>query len=100
LGRAPGGPILLQADDQRFDLKGQLIGVAVGPARSICQGLKTAIVVALEDLVAGLARDAELAGQWRHLLAVQEASNELQTLIHGFTRFPGHLALPAKGPIV
>lgn len=52
LGRSPSGLVLLQSNDQRFDLKGKLVGVAIRPARSICQGLEAAIVVALEDLVA------------------------------------------------
>jgi hypothetical protein len=52
------------------------------------------------DGLAGFAGDAELAAQPRHLLPVQQPGNKLQTLIHEFTRLPGHLALPAKGPIV
>ena len=61
---------------------------------------QTNLVVAREDLVAGLAGDPELSTQARHLLAVQPRGNELQSFVHGFTPFPGHLALPAKGPIV
>lgn len=34
------------------------------------------------------------------LLPVQQPGNELQSFVHGFTRLPGHSALPAKGPIV
>jgi hypothetical protein len=34
----------------------------------------------------------------RHLLPVQQPTNELHALIHGFTRLPGHFALPAEGP--
>lgn len=36
----------------------------------------------------------------RHLLPVKQPGDKLQPFIHGFTRLPGHLALPAKGPIV
>src|SRR5579872_6054800 len=55
-------------------------------------------VVACEDLVTGLAGDAELSAQRRHLLSIQQPGNELQSFVHGFTHLPGHLALPAKGP--
>ena len=100
LGCARGGLVLFQVEDQGLDLKGQPVGVGLGPARSICEGLEAAVVVAPEDLVAGLARDGELAAQRRHLFPVQDAGDELETLVHGFTRLPGHFALPAKGPIV
>lgn len=45
-------------------------------------------------------RDAELAAELRHGIAVQQAGNELQPFIHRVTLLPGHFALPAKGPIV
>jgi predicted N-formylglutamate amidohydrolase len=73
---------------------------AIGPPRAIREPVQADLVVVREDLVAGLTGDAEVAARHRHLLPVQQPSNELQTLIHGFTHLPGHLALPAKGPIV
>ena len=42
----------------------------------------------------------ENSGTGRHLFPVQDAGDELETLVHGFTRLPRHFALPAKGPIV
>src|SRR5262245_37680587 len=48
------------------------------------------------DLVAGFPRDPERPAQLRHLLPIQEAGNELKTLIHGLTRLPGHFASPQK----
>jgi len=97
---SPTRLVLLQAYDQRLDLDGQLVGVPVRPPRTIGQSLKTDIVVAIEDLVAGLARDVEVSADSGHLLAVQEPGNELKPFIHRFTHLPGHFALPAKGPIV
>jgi hypothetical protein len=61
LGRAPTRLVLLEAHDLRLDLEGELVGVAVGPARAIGEAVQADLVIAGEDLVAGLARDAELA---------------------------------------
>ena len=82
---APMGLVAFEADDQALDLVGQLVGVADGPAGAVGEGLEAAVVVAPEDLVAGLARDGELAAQRRHLFPVQDAGDELETLVHGFT---------------
>ena len=100
LWRAPARLILLQAHDPRLDLEGQLIGVAVGPARAVGEPCEANLVVAREDLVAGLAGDAELTAQHRHLLPVQQPSDELEPFIHVVTLLPGHFCSPAKGPIV
>jgi hypothetical protein len=96
LRRAPAWLVLLQARDQRLDLERQLIGVAIRPPRAVGQPFQADLVVAGEDLVAGLARDAELPAQRRHLLPVQRSGNKPQPFIHGPTRLPGHLALPQK----
>src|SRR4051794_40001475 len=74
-------------------------GRRIGP-RSPVQPFQTAIIVAMEDLVAGLARDTEPTAQSRHLLSVQQPGNEFQPFIHLVTLLPGHFALLAKGPIV
>ena len=57
----PMGFLALGRDDQALDLLRQLVGVANRPTRTIGQGLQTVFLVALEDLVAGLARNAERA---------------------------------------
>src|SRR5690349_6591856 len=80
LRRSPSRPVLLETHDQCLDLNGELVGVTVRSARSIRQRLQAAVIVAPKNLVAGLAGDAELSAQPRHLLAVQHAGNELQTL--------------------
>lgn len=95
LGCTPARFVLLEAHDLRLDLEGQLIGVAIGPARPVSQPLKTNLI-AREDFVAGLARDAELPAQARHLLPVQEPGDEFEPLIHRVTLLPGHFCSPAK----
>jgi len=100
LRRSPIWLVLLQPHDQRLDLKRELIGMSVRPPRAVGQPFQSAAIIAVEDLVAGLARDVEIPADRSHLLAVQQPGDELQPFIHGFTLLPGHFALPAKGPIV
>src|SRR6266540_582215 len=97
---APAGPFPLELHDQLLDLKGQLVRLPVGPATAIGQSFKPAILVALEDLVAGLARDIELAAQRRHLLAFQQSRYESKSLIHLVTLLPGHFALPQSAEVL
>ena len=46
--------LLLERHDQAFDLKRQLARLPVGPARAVGQLLQPDLLVALENLVAGL----------------------------------------------
>jgi hypothetical protein len=62
---------MLEADDPRLDRGRQAIRLAEGPTATVGQSREAAIFVAVEDLVAGLARDAELGAQRRHLLALE-----------------------------
>ena len=91
LRRAPGRVLLLDAQDGAFDLEGQLVGMPIGPAAAIVERVEAALLVAVEDLVAGDPRDAELPAQRRHLLALEQAGYESEAFIHRFTLFPGHL---------
>ena len=95
---APVRLLLLAADDEAFNLPRELIGVADRPARAVRQGLEAVVLVALEDLVAGLARDAELPADLAHRLAVQKTRDEPQTLLHNRTLLPGHRHLPPGMP--
>jgi hypothetical protein len=45
------------------------MGIAIGPAASVGQPLNAALLIAIEDLVAGLARNAELPAKFGHRLA-------------------------------
>src|SRR6201988_667626 len=93
----PMGILALGRDDQGLDLLRQLVGVANRPTRTIGQGLQTVFLVALEDLVAGLARNAERATDLAHRFAVQQLSDKPQTLVHHRTLLPRHPRLPRKG---
>ena len=77
--RTPVGLVLLGPYDQLFDLERKLIGMPIRTSRSIRQPFETAVVIAADDLVAGLARDAELAAQRRNRLAIQNYRNEFNT---------------------
>src|SRR5262249_2006422 len=74
LGDLAGTPMRLFAlchDEHALDLPQQLVGVANRPARTVGQGLETVFLIALEDLVAGLARNTERATDLAHRFAVQ-----------------------------
>ena len=100
LGRAPARLVLLEAHDLGLDLERQLVGLAVGSAGAVGEALQADLVVAREDLVASLAGDAKLTAHHRHLLPIQQPSDELEPLIHVVTLLPGHFCSPAKAPIV
>src|SRR5205823_9418137 len=51
----------------------------------------------VEDLVAGLARNAERATDLAHRSAVQQPSDEPQALVHHRTLLPRHPRSPEKG---
>src|SRR5215471_16023447 len=94
LAGSPMGLLGFEADDQALDLLRQLIGVANGPPRSVGQRLQPVLHVAVENLVAGLARYAELPAHVRHRFPVQHARDEPKALLHDRTRFPRHQHLP------
>jgi len=96
----PGTParvFLLYVQDVVLYLEGKFLGAAVGAAASVGEPLKTAFLVAVEDLVAGLARDAKLPAELGHRLARQPTSHKLQPFIHHRTLLPWHDSLPRKG---
>src|SRR5207302_2348279 len=64
------------------------------------QSFEPAVLVALEDLVTGLARDIELAAQRRHLLALEQSGHESETFIHLVTLLPRHFALPQSPEVL
>jgi len=94
---APMRLVAFEPDDQALDRVRQLIGVAHRPPRAVGQGFKPVFLVALENLVTGLAGDAELPADLRHRLPVQQAGDEPQAFLHHRTRFPRHPHLPPKG---
>ena len=65
----PAGVLLLHIQDVVLYLKGQLMGVSGRPMAPIREPLHTALLIAVEDLITGLSRDAELPAKFRHGLA-------------------------------
>jgi hypothetical protein len=96
LARAPMGLFVLAAQDEAFDLLGQLVGVAHRPPRSVGQRLEAMLLVAIEDFISRLARDAELPAHVAHRLAVEQTRDEPKTLFHNRTLLPGHSTSPAR----
>src|SRR5260370_19341445 len=72
------------------------MGIADRPPGAIAQGLQPVLLVAIENLVAGLARYAEIPAHVRHGLALQQAGNKAKTFFHNRTRFPRHPHLPLE----
>jgi hypothetical protein len=86
--------LALEPDDQAFDLLWELVGIAHRPAGPIAQGGQPALLVTIENLVAGLAGDAELPAHLGHGLPVQQTANKAQAFFHHRTRSPRHPHLP------
>src|ERR1700722_9399372 len=74
--------------DGRFDLLGQLVGVSMGAPGPIREPLQSALLITLEDLVAGFPGNLKLAAQCGHALTVFEPDHETYTFIHNRTFLP------------
>src|SRR2546430_3951811 len=92
-GRAPARVLALQPDDRRLERRGQPIRLAIRPPTAIGKRPEPAVFVALEDLIAGLARNAEGGAQRRHLLALEQAGDKPKPLVHDVTLLPRHAPL-------
>src|SRR5262245_45372625 len=90
LGCAPARILPLQAHDRRLDGRRQPIRLPVCAMAPIAEGLHAAVLVAVEDLVAGLAGNPELDAQRRHLLALEQAGDKPESLVHDVTLLPRH----------
>src|SRR5690242_14584667 len=94
LARAPVRLLGLQAHNQGLELLRELVGIAHRPPRAVAQRLKPVVLVAVENLVAGLAGYTELPADLRHGLPIQKPGDKAQALFHYRTRFPRHPHLP------
>src|ERR1700693_3021912 len=65
----PAGVLALHVQNIVLHLKGKLMGIAIGTAASVGQPLNPTFLVAIEDLVAGLAGNAEPPAEFRHRFA-------------------------------
>src|SRR3954470_20382957 len=87
---APGRVLPLQPDNRRFQLRRQSVRLTIWASTAIAERRDAAILVALEDLVACLPRDPELRAQRRHLLALEQAGDKPESLVHDVTLLPRH----------
>jgi len=62
------------------------IGLSKRSATAVAEHPDAAVFAPLEDLVAGLPRNAELGAPQRHLLALQQAGDKPESLVHDVTR--------------
>src|SRR5215472_3865875 len=76
LAGAPVRFLALGGYDGRFDLLGQLIGIAVGAPGTIREPLHSAFLITLEDLVAGFTGNLKFATQGGHAFAVLEQNDK------------------------
>lgn len=63
--------LVFRRHDQRLDPHRQLIGITNWMAGAMCQRLQSVTLIAIEDLVAGLARYVELPASLGHAFALQ-----------------------------
>src|ERR1700730_12335436 len=68
LASSPGGVFTLHIQDIVLHLKGKLVGIPIGTSAPVREPLNAAFLVAIEDLIAGLAGDRELPAELRHQL--------------------------------
>jgi hypothetical protein len=67
--------------------------LAKRPAATIGERGHATVFVAVEDLIAGFAGDAELGAQRGHLLALEQAGDKPEPLVHDVTLLPRHALL-------
>jgi hypothetical protein len=65
----PAGVLVLHLQNKVFHLERKLVGVAVRTTTPVCEPLQATFLIAIEDLVTGLAGDPELPAKFRHRLA-------------------------------
>src|SRR5215831_7520214 len=88
LPRSPNFTLHIQ--DVVLDLKWKLVCVTIGTPASVREPVNAAVLVAIEDLVAGFARNPKLTAQFRHGFTRQPPSHKLQSFIHNRTLLPRH----------
>src|SRR5579883_321765 len=71
--------------------------LAVGAPGRIREPLQSTFLIALEDLIAGFARDPELPAQRGHAFAVLEPNYESHAFVHNRTFLPWHSTHPPSG---
>src|SRR5215467_2892381 len=87
---APAGVLTLHVENVVLHLKRKLVGITKGTPASVGEPVNSAFLVAIENLVAGFARNPELPTQFRHGLTCQPPTHKLQSFIHNRTLLPRH----------
>src|SRR5215469_5458128 len=83
LPRTPTGVLMLHVQDVVLHLEGELIGVAKGTSAPVAQPLHPTILVAIKDLVAGLAGDPELTvAPWARQLCGEPQTEAFRPLLN------------------
>src|SRR6266852_5731557 len=82
LRRPPAGILAFQSDDDRFDRGRQLIRLPIRAPTPVGERPHAAVLVTVKYLVAGLPGDPELGAQRRHLLALEQAGDKPESLVH------------------
>src|ERR1700724_4738033 len=96
LAGTPTRVFALHVENEILHLKRKLMRVAVGASASVGQPLHPTLLVAIEDLVAGLTGDAKLPAKICHRLPRQPASHQLRPLIPNPTLLSAHPLPPKK----
>jgi hypothetical protein len=86
----------LDGDDARLELGRQLVGEPDRPARAVGERLEPVFLVAVENLVTGLAGDTGVAADLGHRLAIEDTGEKAQAFVHNRTLFPRHPHPPQK----
>src|SRR5215467_3231073 len=69
LTSTPAGVLTFHIQDVVLYLEGELMGIAIGASAPIGQPVNPALLVAIKDLVTGLARDPKLPAEISHRFA-------------------------------
>src|ERR1700730_18031521 len=77
----PAGVLVLHVQDVVLHVEGKLVGVAIGASAPVRQPFDPAFLVATEDLIAGLAGDAQLPAELGHRLPRPAAGEKTPTFI-------------------
>src|SRR5215471_15850411 len=92
----PAGVLPLHVENIVLYLKRQLVRIVMGSTAAVGQPLHPTFLIAIEDLVTGLAGDAELPTQFRHRLACDPATHKLHSFVHNRTFLPRHSLPPSS----
>src|ERR1700731_1046756 len=88
----PAGALALYVQDKVLHLKRKLMGIPTGTPAPIGESLNSTLLVAIEDLVAGLAGDPELPAEFRHRLAGEQQTAD----VHPLPNTPSKASLPPR----